>query len=236
MPVGRRNLCPTIRFAGHGDCDGGLRELVAWPSRLLHPLPARLSDAEGAMLEPLGVALHALDLGRVRVGSAVAVFGCGPIGLVLIQLARLAGAATVLAADPLPHRSGAAGRLGAEIVPDADPPQSTVDVAFEVAGVDEAVDGAMLAARPGAAVVLVGIPGTDRTSFQASVARRKGLTIMLSRRMNDTYPRAIRLVEQGRVDVASLVTDRYPLGRVTDAFEAAVARRGLKVMVEPTQA
>ena len=63
---GDRNLCPYIRFAGHGDMDGGLRELIAWPTHLLRPLPPGLTAIDGAMLEPLGVALHSYDLGHVR--------------------------------------------------------------------------------------------------------------------------------------------------------------------------
>ena len=75
---GYRNLCLNIRFAGHGDQDGAMREFLAWPSDLLHPLPDSVTDADGALLEPLGVAIHALDLGHVRLGARVAVIGCGP--------------------------------------------------------------------------------------------------------------------------------------------------------------
>jgi L-iditol 2-dehydrogenase len=231
--AGQRHLCPRIRFAGHG-VDGALQEYLAWPSALLHPLPDVLSDADGAMLEPLGVALHALDLGHVRLGGSVAVVGCGPIGLLLVQAVRAAGAGTVVATDPLPHRRQAAERCGADHAWDADGgllEPLEVDVAFEVAGTDAAVDAAMTAARPGGRVVLVGIPGEDRTTFRASLARRKGLTIAMSRRMNDIYPRAIGLVAQGRIDVASLVTHRYPLAAAAEAFTTAMARRGIKTIV-----
>lgn len=239
---GNRNLCLRIRFAGHSTDDGALREYLAWPSTLLHPLPDALSDADGAMLEPLGVALHALDLGRVGLGGSVAVVGCGPIGLLLVQAVRAAGAGTVIAVDPLPHRRRAAERAGADHAWDAvagaelaERVSATVgpgvDVAFEVAGPDAAVAAAMTAARPGARVVLVGIPEADTTSFPASLARRKGLTIVMSRRMNDTYPRAIALAGAGRVHLAPLVTDRYPLAAAADAFAAAARRRGLKTVV-----
>jgi L-iditol 2-dehydrogenase len=109
-----------------------------------------------------------------------------------------------------------------------------VDVAFEVAGTDAAVAAAMTAARPGARVVLVGIPDDDRTSFPAALARRKGLTILVSRRMNEIYPRALRLVGRGLVDLAPLVTASYPLERTAAAFDSAVTRSGLKVVVTPT--
>jgi L-iditol 2-dehydrogenase len=229
---GHPNLCPAVRFAGHGGTDGGLREFMAWPSGRLHPLPDSLGDADGALLEPLGVAAHAVDLGHLPLGGSAAVIGCGPIGLMIIQLLFVAGAARVIAADPLPHRARAAAGFGASLI-EGDPAGAGVDTAFEVAGTDAAVDAAIAAARPGGRVVLAGIPERDRTSFRASAARRKGLTIAMSRRMNEAYPRAIALAEGGRVDLASLVTHRLPLARAAAALRTAARREGLKVIVTP---
>jgi L-iditol 2-dehydrogenase len=128
----------------------------------------------------------------------------------------------------LPHRLEAArGFGGTQWTPGRE-----VDVAFECAGAEGAVQDAIAAARPGGCVVLVGIPDDDRTWFTASVARRKGLTIKLSRRMKHTYPRAIRLVETGRVDAGGLVTLRFPLERTAEAFASAQRRAGLKVIVD----
>jgi L-iditol 2-dehydrogenase len=211
---GQPHLCTQLRFAGHGSTDGALRTLLAWPERLMHPLPDSLPDAEAVLLEPLGVALHALDLGLVRLGTAAGVFGCGPLGLLLVELLRRAAAAEQL---------GAA--LGAG---------NGLDVAFEVAGDDEALAAAADAVRPGGRIVLVGIPDGDRTSFTASTVRRKELTIALCRRMTPAdLPRAIRLAETGRIELAPLVTGRYPLADWEHAFDHLVERRGLKAVVEP---
>jgi L-iditol 2-dehydrogenase len=237
---GHRNLCPSVRFAGHGVVDGGLRELMAWPTHLLHPLQPPLTATDGAVLEPLGVAIHALDLGHLRPASSIAVVGCGPIGLLLIQAALASGAASVLAVDPLLHRREEARRRGAALALSPaelreQAPGVEVDVAFELAGTDGAVQQALEVVRPGGRVVLGGIPSDDRTSFQASLARRKGLTIALVRRMKeDVYERGIRLVETGRVDVTTLVTARFPLERAAEAFESAVSRQGLKVVIQPS--
>ena len=95
------------------------------------------------------------------------------------------------------------------------------------------MDAAILAVRPGARVVLTGIPAEDRISFLASPARRKGLSLVLSRRMKHTYPRAIELAAAGRVDLRSLVSHRFPLEEAGAAFESAATRDGLKVVVEP---
>ena len=241
--AGLGNLCPDVVFAGHGQQDGGLQEVVSWPTARLYPLPSSLNDEDGAMLEPLGVALHALDLGHVRAGGTVAVHGCGPIGLLLVQLLAATGG-RVVAVDPLEHRRAAAGQLGADIALTADEAQDPqvlvdatagrgADVAFEVAGTDGAVRDAMSVTRPGGRVVLVGIPDEDRTSFPASLARRKGLTFLLSRRMGEVYPRAIRLVERGIIDVRTVVTHRFDLADAPAAFDAAAARTGHKVVVRP---
>jgi L-iditol 2-dehydrogenase len=241
---GNPNFCLNLRFAGHGVEDGGLRQVLAWPERCLFPLPEGFSGADGAMLEPLGVALHAIDLGKLRPGVAVAVLGCGPIGLLIVQLARLAGAARLLATDRLPHRLEAARACGATetlLVSDDQPIDLVwkatggqgVNVAFEAAGENAAVEMAVEAARPGGRVVLVGIPSDDWTGFTASTARRKGLTIKLTRRMKLTYPRAIQLAERGLVDVRSLVTHRFPLAQAGAAFATAQRREGLKVIIEP---
>jgi L-iditol 2-dehydrogenase len=148
--------------------------------------------------------------------------------LLLLQALRAAGVATVVASDPLPHRAAAAVSLGATLE------DREVDVAFETAGEDAALADAIDAVRPGGRVVLVGIPEGDRTSFTASTARRKGLTLALCRRMKPAdLPRAICLAEAGEVELAGLVSGRYALSEWRDAFDDLVERRGLKVVVEP---
>ncbi len=238
---GYRNLCYRIKFSGHGDTDGMLREVTAWPTALLHTLPDGVSDADGAMLEPLGVAIHSADLGHLPFGGTASVIGCGPIGLLLIGVLKAAGASSVLAVEPLAHRREAAARLGADQVVDSAAVLDGayggygdgVDVAFEAAGNDEGVGLAMASVRPGGRVVLAGIPGDDVIRFGASLARRKGLTIAMVRRMNEVYPRAISLAERGVVDLDSVVTSRSGLGEVQEAFGAAARRSGLKAIVEP---
>jgi L-iditol 2-dehydrogenase len=234
--AGNHNLCPDVVFAGHGACDGGLRESMSWPTQALHPLPDTIDGVAGALLEPLGVALHAFDLGHVRLAADVAVVGCGPIGLLLIQVARAAGARTVIAVDPLEHRRAAAARAGAHSVVAPEElagAKPAVDVSFEVAGNDDAVDEAMRLTRPGGRIIVIGIPADDRTTFNAALARRKGLTLAMARRMKAVFPRAIHLVDEGVVDVGWLATDRFALDRVGEAFVCAAARRGLKVIVAP---
>jgi L-iditol 2-dehydrogenase len=240
--AGDENLCIACRFAGNS-IDGALRSRLAWPERLAFRLPDSLPDVEATLLEPLGVALHALDLGRVRPGTTAGVYGCGPLGLLLVQLLRRSGVDVLVATDPLPHRVAAAEALGAtvavetrragmEILPTG--LSGGLDVVFEVAGRDDAIATAIDTLRPGGRLVLVGIPSDDRSSFTASTARRKGLTISLCRRMKPSdLPRAIDLAGTDRFELGALVSDRYPLTEGAAAFASLSERRGLKVVVEP---
>jgi L-iditol 2-dehydrogenase len=225
--AGQEHLCAHMRFAGHGSTDGALRTLVAWPDQLVHALPDAVADEAAPLLEPLGVALHAVDLGGASARSTAAVFGCGPLGLLLVQALRAAGVRVELAADPLAHRAAAARERGAR---SSEPAGVEVDVAYEAAA------AATAASRPGGRVVLVGIPDGDRSSFHAAAARRKELTLVFCRRMRASdLPRAIRLAESGGLELGALVTARYGLAEGPQAFRDLVERRGLKVVVEPAR-
>jgi L-iditol 2-dehydrogenase len=212
--TGHRNLCPLVRFAGHGSVDGGLRELLAWPDAQLHPLPAGLSAVEGTVLEPLGVALHAVDLAHVRLGSTVTVVGCGPIGLLLVQLARAAGATTVVAVEPLAHRRDAARRSGADVV---------VDPA------DVEPDGTSATGLPagGADVVLevVGSPGRPRRRGARRATRRPGRARRHPGRRRDHVP-GLRGPPQGP-HPRRRAADGGRLPRGPRAGRAGPRRRGL---------
>ena len=240
---GHPNLCSNLSFAGDGKTDGAMREWMAWNQRSLFPIPDSISNDDGAMLEPLGIAIHTVDLGKVKPGMSVGVFGSGPIGLLVIQMAKLSGASNIIATDTLPHRVEAARSFGAndaflakegaelEMIRAATLGRG-VDVAFDASGAPDAVDMAFAAVSVGGKVILAGIPDDDKTLFTASVARRKGLTIKLVRRMKHTYPRAIELVSKGLVDVRSLVTHRFPLEQAVEAFRLAQRREGLKIIIE----
>lgn len=239
---GHANLCLDLRFSGHGTTDGALRELMAWPSRLLLGVPDAITDPEVPLLEPLGVAIHAIELGHFRSGMRAGVYGCGPIGLLLIAALRAMGASEVVATEPLAHRRTAALAMGAsEAWPVGEDGISLeasghrVDVAFETAGDDGAVQTAVAAVRLGGRVVLAGIPPSDHTTFVASVARRKGVSLVLSRRMKAHHlARAMALVDAGLVPLGPIISNRYPLDLGSQAFEELSSRDGLKVVVEPS--
>ena len=229
---GHPNLCPE-KFYGLYPDDGALQERMICNARNCFVLPPGVSDAAGALLEPLGVAIHALDLSKLKIGNTVVVIGCGPIGLLIIRLAKLTGASEILAFDLHQWRIEKALQWGAtcvwRVTDDSDPVEQVmeatrargVDIVFEAAWSDHTVNWAAEMSRHGGRLVLVGIPGDDRFSMKHSTARRKGLTIMISRRMKHTYPRAIKLALAGKsvIDLDDLVSHTMQLAETPRAFE-----------------
>jgi L-iditol 2-dehydrogenase len=233
---GHPNLCPNVRFCGTPPINGVFAEYTIMPAENCFPLPQGFGPEEGAMLEPLGVAIHSVDLAHLRPGYTVAVLGAGPIGLLIAAVAKASGASAVYMTEPLAYRR----RFTLDYVADAalNPYENGtdvvaeimrltdgrgVDVAFEAAGAPETPQQAAAVARPGGKVIVAGIPADDTMTMNASTVRHKGLTIKLVRRMKHTYPRAIRLVQTGMVDVKSLVTHIFPLERIAEAFEIVAA-------------
>ncbi len=242
--TGHPNLCIDHKFCGLWPTPGALQELLVVPADTCFAVPDSIDDEEAALLEPLGVAMHAVDLAHLRVGHSAAVIGAGPIGLWCAQMARLAGASPVWVTDRLPWRLDAARQLGAEPIhiEQQDPVEAIlrathgrgVDVAIEAAWSDEAaLAQAADVLRPGGRLVVVGIASDDKLTLQHAAVRRKGLTIALCRRMKHTYPRAIRLAVEGRVGLRELASHRFDLGEADAALRCAADYEpgAVKVMV-----
>lgn len=227
---GHPNLCPTVKFCGTPPIDGVFSEYAVMPAANCFPLPDGFSPDEGALLEPLGVALHSVRLAHLKPGDTAAVLGAGPIGLLIGAVAKLAGAGEVYVTEPLTYRREFAGHYCADGIfdptghsPVGDILKLTkgrgVDVAFEAAGAEETPEQAAEVVRPGGRVILTGIPKDDSLSFNASTVRQKGLTIRLVRRMAHTYPATIQMVAKHLIDLKALVTHRLPLSDIGKAME-----------------
>jgi L-iditol 2-dehydrogenase len=243
---GHPNLCRNVRFCSNHPYDGSLSQWMVMPGRCCFPVPESISDIEAALLEPLGIAIHAVDLAKLRVARSVAILGAGSIGLFILQVARLSGADPIFVSDKFPWRLKVARQLGAKVINcDREDPVARiqketasrgVDVVIEAAWADESERQAAEMAGLGGRVVLVGIPSAacDRMTMKASTARRKGLTVKFCRRMKHTYPRAIRLAETGRINFRGLVSHRFPLSRAAEAFALNAAYRDqvVKTVIE----
>jgi len=232
---GNPNFCSNLRFFGSPPMAGALQEFIVHPAHLLLPLAPSTSFPVAAIIEPLGVAIHAVDLGHLKAGCRVAIFGCGPIGILTARVARLSGATVVCASEPLPHRRTAATQYGATAVFDprtddvvAGIREAThgegVDVAFEMAGSQAATEQALEVLRPGGTAVLVGYWKLDQVTLPGIRAMRKGLTLRFVRRMKNTFERAIDLAQSGSVDLKSLISHEFCLDEVVDAFARAEKR------------
>ncbi|PEN08903.1 alcohol dehydrogenase [Longimonas halophila] len=221
---GHPNLCPHVEFKGVEAHRGGLTEyLMAYPDEII-PVPKSFDADTTALLEPLGVAIHALDLAKLRVMDTVAVLGAGPIGLLCAQVAQAVGAGSCYVVDPLEYRTEMAADLGADAVAtDLSAIEEWtsgrgVDVVIEATNDPKGIGDALHSVRIGGDVVLVGIPEGNEHILTASTARRKGATVKWSRRMGHVYPRAIRMVQSGRVAIDPLITHRFPLSESPEAL------------------
>lgn len=237
---GHHNLCPNVAFIGAPPHDGAMTERLWVPVSQIVRLPAGFDALRAVMLEPLGVAIHAVDLAKPGLMERVTVLGCGPIGALVIQVLKAAGAGEILAVDPLAHRREAAmgwgaTRAAAELGEVVEWSKGGCPLVIEATNSPQGFRDAVLAARIGGRVVLVGIPDGDTYVLPAAEARRRALKIKFARRMGNVYPRAIQLVESGKVDVERMVTHRIGLDETPGAFRAlADSEPGyIKVLVYP---
>jgi L-iditol 2-dehydrogenase len=202
---GHRNLCPNVEFIGAPPFNGAMTKQIWVPTSQIIALPDTMDALEAAMLEPLGVAIHAVDLAKPRLLEPVALVGAGPIGLLILQVLKIAGAGEVYVIEPLAHRCTAALELGAkdvfvtaeDFVDEAG--KSGCPLVIEATNSRFGFRDAVRASRIGGRVILAGIPDDDAYTLSGSEARRRGLKIKFVRRMGDDYPRAIDLVSSGRV-------------------------------------
>ena len=231
---GHPNLCENILFCSTPPTQGALREYMTHPADLIFPLPNSMNDEEGAVLEPLGIALHAVRLAKLRPGDTIAILGSGPIGLLTLQVAMASGARAAYVTDLVPERLAMAKQFGATATLKVDASGGArdpvawvmeqtggrgVDVAFETAWADETPAQAAEVTRRGGKVIMAGIPRENVALFPAHYCRRKGLTIKYVRRMKHTFPRAIAMVRDGLLDVQRVVTHRFPLEKAAEAYD-----------------
>jgi L-iditol 2-dehydrogenase len=227
---GHYNVCRDLFFPGGPPYDGVLCEYAAFHSDFCFPVPPGMSAPVAAMIEPLAVAVHTVELANVKPGDTAAVLGLGPVGLLTAQVARLAGMDVICGTDLLDYRVEAGRKYGVKEPFNASRNDTVkeimritggrgVDVAFDTARSSETQDFACRVARPQGRCILTGISGKDSDPFPVGVARRKELTVQWCRRFLHDYPRSIALTASGRVDVESIITHSFPLERARDAFE-----------------
>jgi L-iditol 2-dehydrogenase len=220
---------------------GGLAEYAALPVAALHALPDDVSFDDGAWTDNLGVALWALERGRLAAGERVVVFGPGAIGLCAAQLARALGAGTVLLVGRGERLARVRDLADAVIdAADVDRLKGSADLVVEFAGTADAARAAILTARRGGRVVLGGSTGvgTELSGVDLSTIVRGNLDVLGSlANPKGVSARALTLLARGQVDVERLVTHHFPLERFGDAWATFTERRdgAIRVMLHPAE-
>ena len=238
---GNRNLCLSRTAVGI-DVDGCFAQAVTVPSRCCWPVPHGATDERFLLTEPLAVVVRAANRGAPRAGEAAAVVGVGTLGLLALQVLRARGA-RVLALGRTTKRFELAESLGAEstqVIADADlgavarqfSGREGVDLVIETAGTAEAVLHALDVVRPGGRVVLTGLPHEPTSVRFFNVVRRE-VTILGSMIYQDEFPEAMRLLAEGHVRTQPLVTHRFALDAIDQAFAAHREPASIKVAVVP---
>jgi len=229
----RFNICRNIRFLAYPPTHGALQQYLLSPADLVLPLPDSLSLEEGAMVEPVSVAVQAVRQAGIRPGDNAVVQGLGAIGRSIVQVPVALGSHDLVAIEPMPFRRQFAASHGAPtVVEGADQAlellrqrrRQGAQFVFEAAGADAAVEEAVTLADLGGTVIILGILESDELRFTQSVARGKELTLMFDRRSNDTMPEALRLIERDKIGVRHYATHTFPFAQTEEAYRLSEER------------
>lgn len=227
---GRYNIATELAVMGF-QAPGAMAEYFACPMDRLHPLPDGFSDEMGALVEPAAVAVHGVRRAGQVAGHDVAVVGGGTIGILTARVATAYGSAQVHLIEPDAERRELATHMGLTALRSAE--RQHYDIVFECVGVEPALRSALLACRKGATLVVLGVFGAD-ASVPFGFVQDWELDIKGSLMYTgDDFREAIRLLGTGHLVVDRLVTHRYPLAEVKQAFKTALQRGPvLKVLLE----
>lgn len=232
--AGRSHTCRKLLFLGcPGQVPGCLSDYLVMPEESCYPLPAGLSLTQAALSEPLAIGVYAVHRSIPMAGAKVGILGSGPIGLCVLASALSEGAAGVYVTDKIDARLAVARGAGAawtgnpekeDVVADIAAAEPLgLDIVFECCGQQAAMDQAVQMLKPGGKLMLVGIPEEDRVSFSIDQLRRKEICIQNVRRQEGCVQETLDKMASGQLDVDFLVTHRFPLDRVKEAFDLVAA-------------
>ena len=248
--AGRVNLCEDRRVLGVAPAeyrqDGAFAEYVALPARILYRLPDTLKFPQAAMVEPVSIAIHAVQRVKVAPTDTAVVVGSGMIGLFVVQALRWAGAKRIIAVDLEPGRLALARELGATDVIQSDRVDvplevakltggTGADLAFEVVGLSPTLQVAIGCVRKGGSVVLVGNLA-PRTDFPLQSVVTREITLYGSCASAGEYPLCLDLISRGVVRVEPMISATVPLADGIEWFQRLSQRDGgryMKVILEP---
>ena len=242
--MGHKQNCEHL-FALGINVNGWFAEYVVCPETQCFKVRDDLDFKVAAMAEPLACVVHGIDQAGIHTGQVVLVIGGGTIGLLMVQMARLSGASTVILSEPVEMRRKIAMEVGADAV--IDPIHENVeeriweicqrkgaDVVIECVGKPFAAEQAIRAAGFGATVLLFSVPGPDAAAtLPLFDVYKKELHIVGSMINPDTHQRAVNLINSGRLEIARLITHTYDLDHMEDAIKMQMGSESIKVVVCP---
>lgn len=241
---GDYHLCQNISFQ-YRQGQGGFTQYFIVHQRWTHSLPEEISFAEGALIEPLSVAVHAARKSGMIPGGTCAIFGAGAIGLLLLQVLRSMGCTQSFVIDIQQHRLDVAQSLGATYTIHNQNQDAVsyilektgglgVDVAFEAVGIQPTLHQALHAVRKGGNTVLVGLFEQPEISLPANIFVQKEITLTGSQGYAWDFQRAIALVQNHQIELQPLITHRFHLNQIRDAFQVLLdpQHKAIKAIIE----
>lgn len=237
---GKAHFCTSMK--GYGTSyNGGFAEYVSVPEKQVYHLPDGLSFEAGSQSETLSCCINGIDLCHLRAGANVLVIGAGPIGLMMLQLARMAGAGKLLVSELVPEKRALARKLGADVVIDPNKEDvreaihrecENLDCVIEAAGTPFTQKQAIELAGKCCTVMLFGLvaPETEIVVKPYSIFQRE-LTIVSSFINPYTFTRSVRLLGQKRVVMDDIITDIMPLEEIGRVFTDPAFRKRGKVLI-----
>ena len=240
---GEPNLCSGLSPVGITR-NGGFAEFAAVPATNAYRLPEAVSLDQGSLVEPLACCVRGIQQAGIKLGDTVAVLGAGPIGCLLIQLARLQGAEKIVAVEPDRARWDHAIAAGADLVRPPEEAASTLaslralgsaDVVIEASGRTQTAEWAIGLVRRGGTVVLFGVyPEQERLSISPFRVNEDELRIVGSLNNPNTHQRAIDLLASGRIVLDGVITHRLGLSGVASAMDRANFSGSGKITIDPS--
>lgn len=241
---GKVHLCERLTAIGV-TVHGGFAEYCIAPENRVYKLPDNISYEEGALSEPVACCLHGCDLSEITPGHVVLIIGGGTIGLIMLQLAKISGAAKLIVSESVKEKRNLALTLGADVV--VDPIKENfdkaiqehnydgVDVAIECVGMKQTMEQAIQATRRGGTVMMFGLTPPDcEIPVKPFDVFRRELTLKSSFINPFTQARAVELLGSGRMRVKELISEIVPLDNIIDAFEKENFRKAGKIIVKPS--
>lgn len=240
---GEIHFCQNLTALGVNR-DGGFAEYSLVPAKQVYPLPQGLPLELAALAEPIACCVHGIDQAEVSVGDDVVIMGAGPIGLIMMQLARLAGSRRIIVSEPYKSRRRLATELGADMAidPKAQDLKDEVlratevgaDVVIECVGHARTAEQAVEIAKRGGTILLFGVTSPDQESkIKPYDIFLRELTIRGSFINPFTHSRAIGLLAAGKVKAEPLISHRFPLDRFAEALKLAGTPEAAKILIEP---